>query len=412
MAHPSRPVVPPSLLREVYTVSRLNKEAKDLLENAFGLLWIEGEISNLAQPGSGHLYFCLKDGQAQIRCAFFRGNQRGLACRPRDGLQVLVRARVGLYEGRGEYQLVVEHLEEAGEGRLRRAFEALKLRLAAEGLFDAARKKRPPVVPRRIGVITSPTGAAIKDILTTLRRRFPALPVLVYPVPVQGEGAAEKIAAMIALASSRRDTDVLILARGGGSLEDLWPFNEEIVARALAACEVPVIAGIGHEIDYTIADLVADLRAPTPTGAAELASPDQRDWLARFGHYQERLLKLARRAVTDSQQRVDWLAARLLQRSPGARLQARTQSLRHVRERVVGAMRWTLRTRRARLERAAHTLNALSPLATLARGYAIVRHADTGEVVRDGRALAPDQQLEANFARGRAVLRVESTSDE
>ncbi len=279
----SRNPVPPATgatpLREIYSVSRLAREAKAVLEGGFPMLWIEGEISNFARPSSGHCYFTLKDAYAQVRCALFRGSQRTLACVPKDGMQVVLRARVSFYEGRGEFQLVVEHLEEAGEGVLRRAFEALKNRLALEGMFDVARKKPLPQLPRRIGVITSPRGAVILDIITTLARRFPAIAVLIYPVPVQGDGAAAKIAAALRLAGERRDCDALIIARGGGSLEDLWPFNEEVVARALHECPLPVVSGVGHETDFTIADLVADARAPTPTAAAVMLSPDFREWL-------------------------------------------------------------------------------------------------------------------------------------
>ena len=252
-------------LRDIYTISRLNREVKSVLEGSFPLLWVEGEISNFAQPASGHWYFSLKDEAAQVRCAMFRGRNRQVGFCPENGMQVLIRARIGLYEARGEFQIIAEHMEEAGDGALRRAFEALKQRLAAEGLFDSAHKRAIPERPRCVGVITSPTGAAVHDILTTLRRRFPALPVVIYPVPVQGEGVAAQIADMLALAGRRADCDVLILARGGGSLEDLWAFNEEVVARAIHACPLPVVSGIGHEVDVTIADFVADQRAAAPS---------------------------------------------------------------------------------------------------------------------------------------------------
>ncbi|HKX58724.1 MAG TPA: exodeoxyribonuclease VII large subunit, partial [Steroidobacteraceae bacterium] len=255
-------------------MSRLNREARALLETGLPSLWITGELSNLSRPASGHWYFSLKDEGAQVRCAMFRQRNLSVRVAPRDGMQVLLRARVGLYEARGEFQLVVDHLEEAGEGELRRRFEALKLKLAAEGLFDAARKRPLPRFPRRIGVVTSPTGAALRDVLHVLGRRFPSVPVLLYPVPVQGAGAAREIASMLAVADRRRDVDVLLLVRGGGSLEDLWAFNDEALARAIAGVGLPVISGIGHEIDFTIADFVADLRAPTPSAAAEIAVPD------------------------------------------------------------------------------------------------------------------------------------------
>ena len=264
--------------REVYTVSSLNREARRIIEGQLGVVWVEGEISGLARPGSGHLYWRMKDESAQLRCAMFRSQNRLLNFRPGDGQHVLARGRVSIYEPRGEYQLVVEYLEEVGEGLLRRRFEELKRKLATEGLFDAERKRDKPELPRRIGVVTSPSGAAVRDIVTVLARRFPAIPVLIYPTAVQGTGAAAEIASALELADHRGECDLLILARGGGSLEDLWSFNEEAVARAMAAVSIPIISGVGHEIDFTIADFVADVRAPTPSGAAELAVPDQAQW--------------------------------------------------------------------------------------------------------------------------------------
>jgi len=429
--------------REVYTVARLNREVKALLEGGFPLLWVEGEISNLARPSSGHMYFSLKDAHAQVRCALFRQQQRELGFTPKDGLQVVARARVTLYEGRGDYQLIIEHLEEAGEGALRRAFEALKQRLAKEGLFDLAHKQPLPRLPKRIGVITSPTGAALRDIVSTLRRRFPVIAVRLYPVPVQGRGAAEKIAAAIALAARHGDCDALIVARGGGSLEDLWPFNEEIVARAIHACPVPIVSGVGHETDFTIADLVADARAPTPTAAAEMLSPDQTEWLAAFAALQARLARLMRGRLADEQQRLDWLgtrlvhpreriahlqqhlhalvmrlqlsqaglvnfcttrlltlSGRLLQHAPGGRVRELALGVGHRFTRLAGAMRRTLEHHRQRLQLAAQALNTLSPLATLDRGYAIVRRADTGAVIRDAGQIRRGERIEARLAHG------------
>ena len=265
--------------RDVYSVSRLNKEVRLLLESGLPVLWLEGELSNFAAPASGHWYFSLKDSTAQVRCAMWRQRNTQVRFRPKDGMAVLVRARVGLYEPRGEYQLLVEHLEEAGEGALKREFEKLKARLAAEGLFAAERKRPLPAVPRRIGVVSSPTGAAIHDILRVLRARFPAASVLLYPTAVQGAAAVPEIVRAIETASRRNECDVLIIARGGGSLEDLWCFNDERVARAIAACRVPTVSGVGHEVDVTIADFVADLRAPTPSAAALAAVPDKQTWL-------------------------------------------------------------------------------------------------------------------------------------
>jgi exodeoxyribonuclease VII large subunit len=440
--------------RDVYTVSRLNRETRQLLEGGFPLIWIEGEISNLARPASGHLYFSLKDEQCQVRCALFRQYQRLFKLNLRDGLHVVLRARVSLYEGRGEFQLIVEHVEEAGEGLLRQKFEALKTRLAAEGLFDAAHKLPLPRLPRRIGVITSPSGAVIHDILTTLERRFPAIPVLLYPVSVQGEGAAQKIASAIYLAGRRRDCDALILARGGGSLEDLWAFNEEIVARAIHLCPVPIVAGIGHEVDFTIADFVADARAPTPTAAAEMLSPHAEDWLNRYESLEKRLTRLMRDRLQGASQRLDWLTARLVhprnrlmrlrerlavlaqrlafaQRarlngyrlllagldarlrevSPLPRLRQQELHARHLRGRLASAMQRRLERTDERLQHLASALNTLSPLATLARGYAIVTDAASGAVLRDAGKVAAGSAVTARLAAGSLDCRVEKVRE-
>ncbi len=429
--------------RDVYTVSRLNREARILLESGFPALWIEGEISNLARPASGHVYFSLKDNQAQVRCALFRMQLRRLRLEPKNGMQVQLRARVSLYEERGDFQLIVEYMEEAGEGALRRAFEALRLRLEREGLFDAARKQPLPRLPKRIGLITSPSGAVLHDILRTLERRFPAINVLLYPVPVQGEGAAEKIAAAIRLADQRKDCDALILARGGGSLEDLWAFNEEIVARALDACSVPVVCGVGHETDFTIADWVADVRAPTPTAAAELLSPNQQEWLTNFQGIEARLTRLIRDRLRQLNQHLDWqsarivhpaqriqlihhrvqalaqrlyliqttrlqnthsrliaLTARLRQNSPSPRLHALQLRGRYLYERLQNGATRHLEGAHQRLRQVAQTLHALSPLATLERGYAIVCRPATGVVLRNSASVKPGERIHARLARG------------
>ncbi len=435
--------------REIFTISRLNREARALLEGSFPLIWVEGEISNLSRPASGHLYFSLKDPQAQVRCALFRGNQRGLGFTPRDGMQVLARARVSLYEGRGDFQLIVDTLEEAGEGALRRAFEQLKQRLILEGLFDPRHKQPLPRLPRRIGILTSPSGAVLHDILTTLKRRFPAIPVLLYPVPVQGDGAGEKIAAMLQLAGERRDCDALILARGGGSLEDLRAFNEEVVARAIHACPIPLVCGVGHETDFTIADLVADARAPTPTAAAEMLSPNRSDWLAVLAQHRQRLIRHLHNRLQSSQQHLDFLGtrlihprqrlaqlrerlaaaslrlrlarqhthedyvhvlatlqARLLQHNPRSRLREQQWRGRHLHSRLATAMRRALERARERALRGARTLDALSPLATLTRGYAILEKPD-GSVLRAAGDTAVGETLHARLARGTLECRVE-----
>src|ERR1700728_510376 len=312
----AKPTVSPKAgvpTRAVYSVSRLNRKVRMLLESGIGQIWVQGEVSNLARPSSGHWYFSLKDRDACVRCAMFRARNSLARFTPSEGQSVLAYCRVSLYEPRGDYQLLVEHLEDTGLGALQRFFEELKVRLAAEGLFAAERKRPLPLVPRRIGVITSPTGAAIRDILHILARRFPAAAVLIYPVPVQGAAAAPAISAALDLASARAECDVLILSRGGGSLEDLWAFNDERVARAIYRCAIPVVTGIRHEIDFTIADFVADVRAPTPSGAAELVVPDGRTWLHRLSQLSVRFAAAARRTLRSEQAGLDTLVRRLAQ---------------------------------------------------------------------------------------------------
>ena len=435
--------------RRILTVTGLNREARQLVEG-LGSVWVEGEISNLARPSSGHLYWSLKDSQAQVRCAMFRMSTRGLGFELANGRQVLVRARASVYEARGEYQLIVDYVEEAGEGALRRKFEELKRKLAAEGLFDADRKVPLPKLPRRIGVITSPTGAALRDVLIALRRRFPATAVLIYPTQVQGAGAAEEIARTLALADKRMDCDVLILTRGGGSLEDLWSFNEEVVARAIAAVQLPIIVGVGHEIDFTIADFVADLRAPTPSQAAELAVPDQLEWRARFTSFAQRLAQTVRRQLTDERRQLAMLEHRLARAHPGVQLRERAQKLDELEARLtrgaerriaqlkfrlarlttavahanparaLGAARDRWRTARGDLRRALlrrleltqqrwkladRALQSLSPLATLQRGYAIVMDSG-GKVLTDAGATKPGAKLDVRLARGGLAVTV------
>jgi exodeoxyribonuclease VII large subunit len=430
--------------REIYTVSRLNSEVRKLLEQEFARIWLEGELSNIARPSSGHLYFSLKDANAQIRGAMFRNRNQALRFKPAEGLQVLVRARVSLYEPRGDYQLIVDHMELAGDGMLQRAFEELKQKLAAEGLFDAAAKRELPLMPQRIGVITSPTGAAIRDVLSVLKRRFPAIPVRIYPVAVQGKEAAGEIAEALDTASKRADCDVLILARGGGSLEDLWPFNEEIVARAIHRCRIPIVSAVGHEIDFTIADFAADRRAATPSAAAELVSPDQQEWLAHMRHLAARMQNRLQQARSGAGQQLAWLEKRLQQLHPGQTLRQQAQRLDELERRsrlgiarsishlqaslleVHGRLRqhsprarigeldlrWRALARRlgvsvqsslARRQQAltvhSRALHTISPLATLERGYAIVRTPD-GTIVRAAESVRPGDPVEARLARG------------
>jgi exodeoxyribonuclease VII large subunit len=437
-------------VREVYSVSRLNREVRALLERALHVVWVEGELSNFSQPASGHWYFTLKDREAQLRCAMFRMKNVLVGFTPRAGAQLLVRGRLSVYEARGEYQLIVEHLEEAGLGALKRNFERLKAKLAAEGLFALERKRPLPRFPRRVGVITSPTGAALHDILKIIARRYPPAAVLVYPTAVQGAAAVPALIAALTAASARAECDVLILARGGGSLEDLWAFNDERVARAVHACALPVVSGVGHEIDFTIADLVADARAPTPSAAAELVVPDRLACLEAIARAAQRLGAAMRREQRVGAVRLEAVGRRLSLAHPGVRLQQRLQRLDDLMRRLAGAARAGLhhdgrrlahsharllersprqllserrgchealhtrldRALREQLARSGHrlalaqrALDAVSPLATLTRGFAIVTRAD-GTLLTDAAAAADGENIEARLARGILVARV------
>ena len=437
--------------RHVLTPSSLNRLVRDLLGDALPQVWIEGELSNVAKPASGHLYFTLKDSGAQVRCAMFKLKASALRFRPVDGMQVLLRAKVGLYEPRGEFQLVAEYMEPAGEGALQREFEQLKARLDAEGLFAPARKRALPRYARRIGVITSATGAAVRDVLSVLGRRWPLAEVEVLPVPVQGREAPPAIVAMLRKASASERYDVLLLTRGGGSLEDLWAFNDEAVARAIHASAVPVISAVGHEIDFSIADFVADLRAPTPSAAAELLVPDAVAIGRHLQQLQQRMLTLQQRQLQAQAQRVDHLLARLQTQRPQARLARDRERLLHLQHRLGTVLREQGQRRQTRLERlharllarhpraqlpllarrlaeqdqrlrraimhilerrqttlrhAGHALHAISPLATLERGYAILFDAD-GQVLRSAQGVAADTRLRARLADGELPLRVD-----
>ena len=411
-------------LKNVYPVSRLVREARVMLEGGFPLLWVEGEISNLAMPASGHIYFSLKDEAAQVRCAMFKNRNRQLRFTPENGMQVLMRVRVTLYEGRGEFQLVVEHMEESGSGALQRAYEALKHRLGEEGLFDQENKKKLPVLPQSIGIVSSSSGAAVHDILTVLQRRFSAIPVVLYPVAVQGVDSASQIIKAITLANKRQECDLLIVGRGGGSLEDLWSFNDEQLARTIFASEIPVISAIGHEVDFTIADFVADVRAPTPSAAAELAVPNSKEWLDRLQVQCRRLALLISHRLQREQQNLKYLKQRLPR--PEQRLNEQAQRLDSIAERLkqavlhflelktakqklinqrlkscsplsvvqqvqieIGqtaqrlliAMQQQLQQRELRLSEQIRTLGAVSPLKTLERGYSITTQSRTGQLV-------------------------------
>ncbi len=414
--------------RQVFTPSMLVREARDLLEGHFPLLWVEGELSNFSRPASGHFYFSLKDAQAQIRCAMFKPKSTFLRFRPADGMRVLARVRVGLYEARGEFQLIVEHMEEAGEGALLRLLQELKTRLAAEGLFENALKRALPRAPRLIGVITSPTGAAIRDVLSVIARRYPLVQIEILPVPVQGRDAAVAIAAMVAAASAAGRHDVLLLTRGGGSLEDLWSFNDEALARAIRASAIPIVSAIGHEIDFTIADFVADLRAATPSAAAELLVPDIFAIHAALRLQQDRFKQSMRRRLAAAAQRADGIYVRLRAQHPSNRLRSGAQRLEQLHARLWRQRPFTALTRRrdqllrlrrnlshsisastqqrtAKLDSLRRALHAVSPLATLQRGYTILLDVDTGHVVRTAEEARSIQRFGARFADGELPLR-------
>ena len=381
----------------VLSVSQLLRSARDLLEQRFPLQWIGGEVSNLRPASSGHLYFTLKDESAQVDCVMFRSRAMALGWELADGHRVEARALVTLYEPRGRFQLNVEAMRRAGLGPLYERFLKLKEKLGREGLFDAAAKRAVPEHPRAIGIVTSLAAAALRDVLTTLARRNPSIPVVVYPTPVQGEGAAARIAATLAVASARAECDVLLLVRGGGSIEDLWPFNEEAVARAIRACRIPVVCGVGHETDFTIADFAAVERAPTPTAAAELVSPPREALLARLAELAARISREASRKLEYAMQAVDGLARRVVH--PAERLRASRQLLAQLTARITAAAGRALDAAAATIDRLAAGLQALDPAAVLSRGYSLTRTA-SGEVLRDAARVAPGEQVLTTLARG------------
>jgi exodeoxyribonuclease VII large subunit len=437
--------------QQVFTVTRLNSAVRMILEQDLGLVWLTGELSNLAMPSSGHWYFSLKDLGAQVRCAMFKGNNRRVAFRPQDGMQVLVQARVSLYEPRGDYQLIIESMQPAGDGVLALRFEELKRRLGAEGLFDESRKQPLHREPRAVGLVTSATGAALHDMLTVLKRRAPDLPVFIYPTQVQGSAAIGQIVAAIALANRRAEVDVLIVGRGGGSLEDLWCFNEEAVVRAIANSAIPIISAVGHEVDVTISDFAADLRAPTPSAAAELVAPDNQARIQRLAHLWQRLAQgigrhqIAachgfallqkrldhqdpKRRLEQQSQRLDELSARLQQLMNQrlhqgerrlANLELRLQGKSPERLLAAGKRRHQLAEERLyaliakRQDLASHRLamltarlDGVSPLATLGRGYSITR-TQSGEVISRAAQVNAGQTLVTTLAEGHLQVRVE-----
>ena len=437
--------------RPVYSVSELNETVRSVLEQNLGLVWVAGEISNLARPASGHIYFSLKDKGAQVRCAMFRNRASRTTLRPENGQSVLAQGRVTLYPARGEFQIIIETLEATGDGLLRAKFEQLKARLNDEGLFSQALKSPLPAWPKHIGVVTSPSGAALHDVLTVLKRRCPAIPVIVYPTRVQGDGAAGEIAAAIATANRRAECDVLIIGRGGGSLEDLWSFNEEHVARAIHASTIPTVSAVGHEVDFTIADLVADLRAATPSAAAELVSPDIVSALGQLAASEKRLrmtmhhrlsglqhtaaamqarLISPERRVEAGYQRVDELSqrlslatqtqvnlkrsalqtltARIEARTPGAMMHLASVQIDHLLSRLQKSILAQISERTQKLTHFDSVLRALGPVATLERGYAIVTDS-AGKVIRNSSDVVIDDVVHTQVAEGRLSSRVTET---
>lgn len=357
----------------IFSVSDLNLTCQKLLESHFPAIWVEGEISNLSRPTSGHYYFSLKDQKAQIRCALFRQKALSLPFEPRNGLLIQVLAKVSLYPDRGDYQLIIDRMEMAGDGLLKKAFDELVKKLKTEGLFEEQWKKPIPSLPKQIAVITSSTGAAIRDILSVLKRRFPLIPVIIYPTKVQGTEAAAEIVAAIQKANQHNSADVIILARGGGSLEDLWPFNEEMVARAIFNSHLPIITGIGHEIDFTISDFVADKRAPTPSAAAELVTPNQAIIAQQFLQFEHRLSQLIIKQLQYRAQQLDWLLKRL--RHPKQLIQNQLDRFKMLENRLHLTMQWLLKEKDAKVKAFQRHLESISPIATLNRGYAIVTKA-------------------------------------
>ena len=440
--------------RDIYTISRLNREVRTVLETGFPLLWIEAELSNFARPASGHWYFSLKDEAAQVKCAMFRNKNQLVKVLPANGKQVLVRARIGLYEPRGDFQIIIEHMEEAGDGALRRQFDLLKNKLADAGLFDSSHKQAIPTNITRVGIVTSPSGAAVHDILTTLQRRFPMQKTIVYPVPVQGKGASKKIAEAITKANKRKEIDVLIVARGGGALEDLWEFNEEVVARAIYNSTIPVVTGVGHEVDFTIADFVADQRAATPTAAAELISPDRYQQIQKLSSIESRFVYLMQQNLQQKQQKIDWLnkrirhprdrllilknklnelnqrnvlslkhtlvnsrsqidllEARILQHSPSKRIQYLQSKYENINSRFQRATKQLINAKTKKLQHLVYTLDALSPLHTLKRGYSIVKD-EKNNIIRNIDSVTKNQTIKTELSKGHIYSTITEINDD
>ena len=436
--------------QHILTISELNRLARGLMETHFQSVWVEGEISNFVRPASGHWYFSLKDEGAQIRCSMFRNANQHIKFIPENGMHVVVRAKVSIYEPRGDYQLIANHIEEIGFGALQRAFEQLKSKLEKEGLFDEEHKKPIPEFPKQIGVVTSSTGAAVRDILNVLKRRFPLTPVIIYPTMVQGDEASAKIVQAIKLANKRQECDVLLLARGGGSIEDLWPFNEEMVARAVFDSTLPIISGVGHEIDFTIADFVADLRAPTPSAAAELASPNQNEILQQLSNLQNDLTSEIKQQLSTLQSQTNYCEKRLMQCHPATQLQQQAQKLDQLEQQLLRLPTLTLeryqtqvnqfslrlttfhpkqliekmqsnvksfeeklfsniqlkfQQTQSRFENCVRALNTVSPLATLERGYAMVTD-HQNQIVKDVKSVKIGDTIKIRLAHGKLESKI------
>ena len=405
----SQDLTSPNLNRKVMTVSELNRLARSVLEQSFPLFWVSGEISNLTRAASGHWYFSLKDVGAQVRCVMFKGRNSYLDWSPKEGDKVEARATVTLYEARGDFQLTVEFLQRAGLGALFEAFEKLKLKLQAEGLFDVAFKKPLPAHPQKIGIVTSPDAAALRDVLTTLKRRMPSIPIIIYPTPVQGKGAARLIADAIDQASERAECDVLIICRGGGSIEDLWQFNEEIVARAIANCRIPTISGVGHETDFTICDFVADIRAATPTAAAELITPSRDALLNGLSQLKLQLAKNIQYILSQRAQTLDYLARRLI--SPLQQIEQQKSQLAQIAYRLNSNINQHLQTKQHNLIRLSQNLQHLNPQAVLTRGYAFVQNS-AGAIIASSQQLHAGDEVTLTFGTGSADATINKTNSE
>lgn len=384
---------------KVITVSELNRMARNVLEQSFPLFWVSGEVSNFTRAASGHWYFSLKDAGAQVRCVMFKGRNSYVDFVPREGDKIEARCTVTLYEARGDFQLTVEFVQRAGLGALFEAFEKLKNKLALEGLFNEANKLAIPKHPKQIGIVTSADAAALRDVLTTLRRRMPNIPVIIYPTPVQGKGVAELIANAINTANARAECDVLIICRGGGSIEDLWQFNEEIVARAIANCSIPTVSGVGHETDFTICDFVADIRAATPTAAAELVTPSRDALLNSLKQLTQHLTKNLQFSLNQRAQALDFLARRLI--SPSQQIDQQKMQLVQISRRLHNGVTQQLKTRQQNLLRLSQNLQHLNPQAVLTRGYAFVQDTN-GAIVSNSNQLSKDDQVKLTFGIGSA----------